>query len=148
MIEKYFKYIIELPDVEVVAIFDNQGKLIKNWNNSYFDSSILNEIGKNYLQIFGLKAQLNSDEEEIAIQFEQGALYVRNFLTYFLVIYGKSEVSIPYLRLAANVSSSIFEQSKDFKKMFKTSPHSKVLNINDTSMDDVEKFIFQSIFKK
>lgn len=148
MIEKYFKYIIELADVEVVAIFDNQGKLIENWNNSYFDSGILNEIGKNYLQIFGLKSQLNSDEEEIAIQFEKGTLYVRNFLAYFLVIYGKSEASIPHLRLAANVSSSIFEQSKVFKKMFKNSPYDKVLKANDTSMDDVEKFIFQSIFKK
>jgi hypothetical protein len=148
MIKRYFRYIVNLTEVEIVAIFGNLGNPIESWNKSYLNTSTLNEVGKNYLQIFGLKSHLNSDEEEIAVEFEKGIIYVRNFRAYFLFIYGKPQASVPHLRLAANVGNTMFEQSKDFKKVFKNSPYDKILNVDERSLDDVERFIFQSILKE
>lgn len=147
MINEYFQELLDVPGVEIVALFDNQNRVMDSLWLSRFNPKIFHEIGRNFLQIFGMREKMNINVEEITIPFEHGVIYARSRPKYLVFVYGKSEANIPHLRMALNVCLSDFEESRKIKKMLKKLPEGKVINLHKGMMDDVENFIFESILE-
>jgi hypothetical protein len=145
VIEKYFRNLNRIDGIEAFVLMDDSNRIIGRWINSKYDTSIFTEIGKSYLQIFGIEESLNFDIDEIVILFERGLIFVRNHLKFFLIIIANPHTDISYIRLAVNVSIFELEESRKGQKLFKKLPLEKPRSFRKSELDDVERLMIKKI---
>ena len=65
MIEKYFQNLNKINDIEAFVLMDANNRIIGKWISSKYDTSIFTEIGKSYLQIFGIEEEVKQEKERL-----------------------------------------------------------------------------------
>lgn len=145
MIEKYFQNLNKIDGIEAFVLMDDNNRIIGRWVNSKYDTSIFTEIGKSYLQIFGIEESLNFDIDEIVILFERGLIFVRNHLKFFLIIIANHHADISYIRLTVNVSIFELEESRKGQKLVKKLPLEKPRSFKESELDDAERLMIKKI---
>ena len=145
MIEKYFQNLYEIDGIEAFVLIDDHNQIIDTWANSKYDASFFREIGKSYLQIFGIEEKLNFDADEIVVLFDRGLIFVRNHRKFFLIILANPYVDISYIRLAVNVSLYELEESRKSQKLFKKLPIEKPYSFNESELDEAERLMIEKI---
>lgn len=145
MIEKYFRNLYQIDGIETFVIMDDNSHIIGKWVNSKYETSVFTEIGKSYLQIFGIEERLGFDVDEIVVLFDRGLFFIRNHRKFFLIILAKPSVDISYVRLAVNVCIFELEESRKSQKLFKKLPFEKPHSFNKSELDDAERLMIEKI---
>jgi len=139
MIESYLKDLTQLKNVEAIAIYSLNNKLIDSWCDPNFNSKVLEELSLHYFQVFATLDLSVQNFQEIVITHEKGHFYTRILPNLLLIVLVRLPVEISLIRLIVNVKSIDLLNSRGLQKELKRSSVESKDFLNKKYLDESEK---------
>ena len=138
MIEEYLKDLKQIENVEAIAIYGLDSKLLDSWTEPNFSTKVLDEISLHYFQVFGTLDLSAQNYQEIVISHEKGHFYTRIYPDILLIVSIKSAVEMSLIRLVTNVNINKLLHSRQLQKILKKSAAENKDFLNKKYLDESE----------
>ena len=118
--EEKLEKLINITGVEAVFIYNNKAKTMLHLLKRNIDDEIIEEIGRNIIQIFCINSVVKLDKyNNFDLIFDKGSLFSLNFDYYTIVIWATKSVQMSLVRLNTSLVVSGLQNDKKFKKLVK-----------------------------
>jgi len=138
MIDKYLKDLEQVENVEAIALYSMNNKLLDSWTDSNFNAKVLEEMSIHYFQVFATLDLNVQNYQEMVIAHEKGHFYSRIYPDILLIVVVKSTLEISLIRLITNVKITELLHSRDLQKALKKSTAENIDFLNKKNLDESE----------
>ena len=138
MIEEYLKDLQKIDNIEAIALYSIDNKLLESWTGPNFNSKVLEEMSLHYFQVYAALDLSAQNYQEIVITHEKGHFYTRLYPDLLLIVVVKSMVEISLIRLISNVKIIELLESREFHKILKKSSTETQDFLNKKKLDESE----------
>ena len=144
--EDKLEKLININGVEAVFVFNNKAKTILHLLKRNMDDEVIEEIGKNIIQIFCINSNLDIKEyNNFELIFDKGSLFSFNYDYYTIVIWATKSVQMSLIRLNTSLVISSLQNDKQFKKLVKKNKIDSHYLLRDEYIEKNEELLISQL---
>ena len=128
----------QIPDVESVLVYDNQGAVLRSRGPILLDPSGLETAGRLILSTLSSLAVSAEPYMDLDIQYANRRVYVKDLEKVVLVLICNESVDMSLVRLSLNVITQSWKENKQVQRFMKKHHRERIPGDQILTADEVE----------